>query len=302
MKCHEWVSKRVYLRTAASACHCMPTVLAHVFCNDGFVIAADGLDHLRDGTTLTVDSDEAQKVFRLDGNNRSVACAFYGRVTQYEDSGENLVFDFISELNRASRMVASEVFPDAATFGTALAEEISDRLQRVIETGSINKYLAARKESRTLGQRGIEVVSIYLDGYFGNDPYRSHISIFKEYGTIMWQLGTGHPLSGNGLSLHGSDKIAYHLFDAQNDEYPHLATYRSKACRSVYRRPQLLNSLQDAMDVARNYVAACCDQRSRDVDPICHNFGGTPQLATITRQDGFQWVDPPGRYRILQQI
>ena len=99
----------------------MPTVLAHVFCNDGFVIAADGLDHLRDGTTLTVDSDEAQKVFRLDGNNRSVACAFYGRVTQYEDSGENLVFDFISELNRASRMVASEVFPDAATFGTALA-------------------------------------------------------------------------------------------------------------------------------------------------------------------------------------
>jgi len=52
--------------------------------------------------------------------------------------------------------------------------------------------------------------------------------------------------------------------------------------------------LAEAIELARNYIAACASQEGRIIDPEqCMAIGGHIQVAKITPQEGFAWVTPP---------
>jgi hypothetical protein len=95
-----------------SLCISMPTALAHILSDDGFVIAADGLNIVRRADGPTIESRCAQKIFHLPGIDREVACAFIGMVTIFNDAGGTAV-DFMAEFVSAAQAIGSIPSRDA---------------------------------------------------------------------------------------------------------------------------------------------------------------------------------------------
>ena len=85
----------------------MPTALAYIFSDGGFVVAADGFEIVRERGGLRVASGHAQKIFRLTGTDREVACSFHEMARLLNDAGDAIAFDFIPECISAAQAVKS---------------------------------------------------------------------------------------------------------------------------------------------------------------------------------------------------
>ena len=237
-------------------CIQMPTALAHIFSDEGFVIAADGFDIVRTSDGPKVVSDHAKKIFQLPGINRDIACSLIGMVTLFSDAGDETIFDFISECVRAARVVESAPVRDASELAARICPLILQRLAIVKQRGDLRRYPSPPSQ---LGELGHTLVRFYLDGYFNGQPFRTGIRFYHIDQEIAWG-SISHSLGRWSKSvLFGSDRVGYLLFDTED---PRLQKYRTDACRLVaarYRNPDTAVTLQDAIDATRNFIAACSD-------------------------------------------
>jgi hypothetical protein len=80
----------------------------------------------------------------------------------------------------------------------------------------------------------------------------------------------------------GAEKIAELVFAGNN---AHFSQYRREA--------DFNSSLEDAVRCARGFIEACCDPQASQIDKACLGIGGAIHIATVTPQQGFQWVIPP---------
>jgi hypothetical protein len=270
-------------------CISMPTALAHLFSDDGFVIAADGFSIVRRADGPTIESRRAQKIVHLSGIDRDVACAFVGIGTLFSDAGEP-AFDFTAECVKAAQTIRSRPTRDANDFASQICLLVQQNLVAVKRGGSLSRY--PRTEPPRLGESGHTMVRIYLDGYFNGQPFRTGIRFYHVDQELAWGPAF-HDLGRSYKSiLTGSDRVARLLFDTED---PRLDKYRTDACRRVatrYKHPDTVITLQDAIEAARNFIAACSDPAALEIEgkDNYHPIGGRIHIATVTPRDGFRWV------------
>jgi|CZKX01.1.fsa_nt_gi hypothetical protein len=270
-------------------CISMPTALAHIFSDGGFVIAADGLSTVKRADGPKVECKHAKKIFHLPGIDREVACAFVGIATLSNDAGEP-AFDFTAEFVKAAQTVRSRLTRDANDFASQICPLVQQNLIAVKRGGSFSRYPSP--EPHRLGESGRTMVRIYLDGYFSGQPFRTGIRFYHVDQELAWGPAF-HDLGRSYKSiLTGSDRVARLLFDTED---PRLDKYRTDACRRVatrYKHPDTVITLEDAIEAARNFIEACSDPVALEIDgkDNHHPIGGRIHIATVTPRDGFRWV------------
>lgn len=70
-----------------------------------------------------------------------------------------------------------------------------------------------------------------------------------------------------------------------------FARFRSTGFIKV-RNEIVAPSEAEAIELARNYLAACAHPKGRELDPECNYIGGHTHIVSVKR-GGFKWVDPP---------
>lgn len=270
----------------------MSTALAYLFTEEGFVIAADGRNTLISKKGREVDSNKAQKIFPIHSTDRQAALSFTGRTTLYDQADDHKVFDFPLEFNRAAREVQPEITKSAEEFLSRLCSLVQERLESAVQNIGIG-ILPSRRGRGDPSEHNI--IAIHLDGYFVGRPARASANFYHIQQKLAWDMDfVQHTLrcpKRYWTRLLGSDKIVSLLF---NTEDARLLRYRTEPCRrvaAIWRDSSLTITLQDAIEVGRNYIAACSDESLIEIDPEnCQGIGGHIHIATITQQGGFAWV------------
>ena len=269
----------------------MSTALAYFFCDEGFVVAADGRDILVSANGCQIASDQAQKIFPVQGVDREAAFSFTGRTTLFDSADQDEVFDFPREFSMAAQNTRLDAMRDAGTFLSTVCPLVRERLESVVRGGGIGR-LPSRSDRANPSEHNI--VTIHLDGYFSGYPARMAAHFYHVQQQISWDTNADHTLEGLGrywARLLGSSKIRRLLFDTEDAR---LSRYRTEACRKAaacYRDPSISMALQEAIDAGQHFIAACSDDSIRELDPEnCRGIGGRIHIATITPKDGFQWV------------
>jgi hypothetical protein len=271
------------------------TALAYVFSAGGFAIAADGFNVLNTEGLYEVVSRKAQKIFPITGIGREAASSLTGRITLYNKISDKVpVFNFATEFARAAEEIRNQPARDAGQFMYEVCSIVQKRLRDVKEQGRLERYPSPM--GSRLGQRGRSIVVIFLDGYFNDAPYRSGVRFFHDNQELGFEYAPHSLDSASRIHLLGSPSVARCLVDAQDTR---LRQYRTEAYLRGLQQESLeitTLTLDDAVEIARNYVAACSDLSAIEVDPFCEWFGGHHQIATITPKDGFQWVLRPEQF------
>jgi hypothetical protein len=269
----------------------MSTALVYFFTDEGFVIAADGFNTLvsREGRQVT--SDRAQKIFPVRGIEREAALSFTGRTTLYDQTESYVAFDFPSAFVSAAHEIRFEPVENVSAFLSELCLIVLERLELTRLRVGLSKYPSPPNR---LNPAEHTIISIHLDGYCSGYPVRAGATVYHINQEVAWDANSLHSLNcpkRYWSVLHGSDSIGALLFDTSDAR---LAQYRTEACRRVaanYKDSNIGITLQDAIEAARNYIAACSDPAIREIDiENCRGIGGRIHIATITPKDGFQWV------------
>ena len=239
---------------------------------------------------MEVISDQEQKVFRLPGVGREVACTFYGMVHLLDDAGD-IAFDFISECRNAAKSLDSVPFANASELAARIGQQLERGLVGAKERGRLATY---PKGKRWPGERENEIVRIYVDGYFNGCPSPAILRLGQEDQQPFFRREPRDLYPQHRAALMGSQEIEHLLFQTED---PRFAKYRSNSTRRIGLRrtcPSTPVTLLDSIEAARNYIAACSDPTALEIDAkTCENIGGHIHIAAITPENGFYWVDPP---------
>lgn len=262
----------------------MPTAIARMYSKEGFAVAADGRGSRADGRGSNIEN--AQKIFPINDAEKSLAYTFAGMVQFFsEDNPDKSVFDFVTETEKAVRSVGIGTASSAVEFVQQLCVPLEAKLRSVVTANGG----AAFPTNEPIAERpGVyQIAHIFFDGYFQGIP-RQMLATFLHQNQCLLKTETSwNTPVPNVLSGYGS-KIVFDLVGGREDGW--AASYRTQP-----REPQAL-SLKEAETSVRNYVAACCDSRAMEVDPEhCWAIGGHIHIATITKSDGFKWVQEPIR-------
>jgi len=276
----------------------MATALAYFVLDEGFVLAADGLNTLVSGKDRRESSRKVQKIFPI-GNQGSqvVACSFMGRISLYKNVYDDLpAFDFTSAFVQAANEIPPESLQGASDLLSRACPVLQRRLKYLKQTGGIAKYPGRRNMMNPQHHR---IVTINIDGYFLGHPDRAGVEFYHVDQEVKWDTNS-HTLNRpkrEWTVLHGSQLVSNLLF---NTDDARLAQYRTESCNKVaaaFNDPRIEITMKDAINAGRNFIQACSSKIARDeIDPEnCRGIGGEPQIAIIAKE-GFQWVTRPDHF------
>ena len=235
------------------------TAIAVIVPGEGFAIAADGFCTADDGI---VAREHEQKIFQARCMGNDVAYTVAGKLFN-----EHETYNFVSGVKVAMRAAARRRFRSFGeyidTIGSAAGLTISDALQR----GAIDP-----------DPLKAEFAGMFIVGYFnGQQP---------SLGIIVLSSDGSHAVQIHAPPEHhrfmGSDKIT-DLINSGGDE----------RMMKYFHPHECSRSLEEATNLAKTYVEACCDPIAKEIDPCCRFIGGRIHVATVTRANGFQWIIPP---------
>ena len=237
----------------------MPTAIARIRTDEGFVIAADGRAY--DHTAGKVTSDSVQKIFQVKGP--PMACSVSGDI---KIDFATFQFDFVLEVGRILERDAPTL--DFGNYAIWVGDAVRTRMIQ-----------AGRPEiSSDAPYRSDEIrASILLDGYTPSG----------EAG--QWALRF-FPQRRHWFSFNTDDLFVGSREITRVLKNPHDS--RLKA----YRRTEP-TTLEEAKETAVAFIQAHTDEEAQAIDP--HTFrsvGKRIHMATITIEQGFQWVpgfEPP---------
>jgi hypothetical protein len=272
----------------------MPTAIAYIFSDEGFVIAADGLNIVRRKDGPDVMSRCTQKIFELSGIDRHVAVSFIGMVTLFNEAGE-MAFNFISACIEAAKTIEHVPVRDPNELAAQICPLVQQRLVAIRDGGELDRYPSP--ELPRLGERGHTIVRIFLDGYFNGQPFRTGMRFYHDEQELLW-APFSHDVSPQRKNvLFGADLIGRFLFDTED---PRLEKHRTDACRLVaarFKQSDIFVPLKDAIEAARNFIAACSDPVAKEIERWDYQrIGGEPHVVTITPQRGFDWALRPKHF------
>lgn len=256
----------------------MATAIVRVFTGDAFIIAADGRENELDGSVTT---DTKQKIFSF-GGNRFLAYAFTGHVGLGPEDGTEVVFDFIDEIGKAAQITSSGRYPTLEKYAKRLGQRVQAELENICSKVPIKFYDAP---SPNPGEAGSTIADVLIDGYYSGLPSRVNLRFYRLNGQFVEPDITSPGVVVGGVWQYGS-RIVAGLMSARDQRF-----YNEHALRSPETPLPFSDEMYSGVVHARAYIEACSSDEGRRLDPkACSTIGGHIHIASVTQQNGFQWV------------
>jgi hypothetical protein len=245
------------------------TATATIYTPFGFAIAADGLQRwghqpTRDASVIEDESDAVQKIFMIRGEHVALAYLLRGDIANRDRS-----FDLGCELRSLITSVKAEAFTECRQFVQTLSGKLEDRI------------LIAQADHRL--DNDLPAAEITFIGYFKNDPCWIDAKFHRSRNPYTGTLHEVAPIKFYPGFCFVSGSLPIRDLIRKGD--PRFAPF---CARFDYRR-----SLEDASGFVKGYIEACCSPMALLVDPSCEELGGRIHVATVTPEDGFQWIVEP---------
>lgn len=242
------------------------TAIVRLYIPEGFVIAADGLRVHSENPALNL--SDAQKIVRIDGSGRRLACACTGVAQISPDDSEGIVFDFLTQANTVAKQLHYRRYKNLRQYTLALAHEINGRLSDVKSSGKIAKYPSCTRLPMDTADL---IAALYIDGFYDGVPSRNEVHFRHNDQELLEPAVVDQPIENGNAIIQG----------------PHTPGF------TVLQR-STIGTIEEAVESARAYIRSCSDPESIAIDPeACAMIGGHVHIATITRQTDFHWAVPP---------
>jgi hypothetical protein len=179
-------------------------------------------------------------------------------------------------------LLTGSSFDDLALYAEYFSKPIQAKLEAIMQDGSTTTYpcLAEKDEP------GHTIAHLFFFGYYRGLAstvdlrffHRDHVLAEPSKTSVNMEIG--HP-----PWTRGSEKIARALF---NSDDKRLAAFR----RRFPDDPDAL-TVEEASEIAANYIRACCSEEGKAIDPdASRTIGGHIHIAKIT-PDRFEWIRRP---------
>jgi len=231
----------------------MPTAIISTYTPNGFVIGADGL---RKGSDGTVDTETAQKVFSVEGNDFRLAYAWAGTTRFISESGEE--FDFIK--------ASSEILAVGRLFSARGFVNFVDTFNKTLYQMLIRSPFAKKKRYCGVLSKD-EIARLVLLGYFDNQPCTTEIFVRHKNLVV---------LEPTAEKIEIPVQPNLNIFSGPLDEaetFPQIPAPESN---------------EQAANLIREYIKRWVDSQEAN----CANIGGHIHIGAIT-PNKFAWIDPP---------
>jgi hypothetical protein len=241
------------------------TATATIYTQFGFAIAADGWQRwenlqTRDDAIRQGESDSVQKIYGLNRDGDALSYLVRGHVANKDRS-----FDLGRELEKLSSVWRKSTERNPFTF----VQWASTKLEEYVE--------AAKAEGRVEEYPG---TFIDFTGYASAQPFWIELQFLPFHNPHTRRLYEISPRSiWPGCCIVSGSLI---IRDLIFQDHPSFSTF----CKPFdYTR-----SLDGAVGFVKGYIQACCSSAALEFDPTCDQLGGHIHVATITREQGFQWA------------
>jgi hypothetical protein len=247
---------------------------------EGFVLASDGL--ASESSTGKPRATNYRKIFQFEESAEPDLALAYGLCGTpdilcnplsklHGDSYKGFVLNLPSLIAGSARQqVWPDGFPESASdYLNEVFGPVCDVLNDAYQAGKLNKLDCSRP-----------VAIAHVVGYFKGKAVEQDIMLScleNRFGftnrprCATWAWGGSYPETVKQcLALDGK-----------------IGNVKLRSMASE------VSTLEEGTALARAYLAACETGDARSRDDHCKTIGGLIQIATITREDGFKWVDPP---------
>jgi hypothetical protein len=246
----------------------MSTAIAKHYVHEGFAIAADG--RKRDSETHFIVSDDTQKIFDIPG--MQIGYALMGTVELSPEDSKETTFDFCDQVVKSIEYLGPRKFKDLFEYASELAGPINNRLAEARRNATIGPYPA---QPSKLPGPGHDIARVLFDGYYQDKPSRVHVRFFHDNQKLSTPQITREPL---GPLVLGPGALLYLILDENDQRF------------TRYRRPWD-DTLPGAVEACKNCILAFSSPEALEIDQEASlGVGPNVHIATITRTDGFQWV------------
>jgi hypothetical protein len=253
------------------------TAVVRVFTGNGFAVAADGLRRDLDGNEILANQ---QKVFKIEGAAGS-AFAFCLTGATYFQNG-TASFDVSSELQQIADRLAPKQYDSSFRYIEAFAKALLATFRVGQRDGRIGEF-------RDFG-KGNMIVRVLFAGYYSSKPFMAIIELHRIGQDIQDPAKQFQEFSPNEtkIEISGSEAVQQSLLSPDDLTFPE---HESKSWKTVRSRRPI--SVDEAVELAQTYIAACASDAGRKMDADCFSIGGHIHVATITPEKGFAWLIPP---------
>jgi hypothetical protein len=258
----------------------MSTAIMLIYTDEGFVIASDSRG--------SGGGNSERKIFPTHGLRGTGVYAVSGAAS-FPDCGP--IDPFIDIYKKTARKIESETFSDLTVYANKFSHLVGDELHRYLRN-----WRRQREEEKVQISEGLKQeqnVVIHFAWYFNDKPSMSKRKIY--YGGegerprgVQQEVNIAEPYSGQHCYV-GSKKVLNSLLRGS----PTLANFYVPAFGKLNNRESV--SMEEAKQVAENYIEACKSEEGRKIDPgIGNSIGGPVAIAVVTPPaGGFEWFKEP---------
>jgi len=197
----------------------MPTAIFTIYTPQGWVIAADGLGMLSDGSNPEYNT---QKIFPIEG--KSLAYTLCGSTKLFYQ--ENLI-DFGSEIANAVKALASRNLCDSSLYLERICSPLRKSLLGAKKQGLVMQGIEVPPEP------GQTVFWVFLIGYFDGKPTLAHCRIFHRNQKLAGISANTDPVKAGWSRRHGQRKFGRFLKTHRIE----LSKLTKQPCRHQGRLP-----------------------------------------------------------------
>jgi hypothetical protein len=246
---------------------------------EGFTIGADGRMSRDDETkpiatgTSIRETEEAQKIFPIIDGEKVLLYAISGFVTLDD-------LNVLEDVNRKMTWLSKRTFTTCKKYLAAVVEKVTEEINEAKHANRIKTFPVSRRAENGTAYKLIDLV---VAGYYAGVPSLGIAQITHTSGNeAEWEVNF---YDSNYSFLLGSDPVRRAMYpDAGGIPDPRFAPYRKYP----------IQTLKDAEEYIKGYIAACSSEIGREVDPEHWRItGGRLHMARITPKGGFEWLTPP---------
>lgn len=263
----------------------MSTAIVRTYTSEGFVIAADG--RARGTDDWKVQTDEAQKIFPIGGSStRFLAYSISGAASIPSRDATEMAFDFVKEINIATQALSARRYSSLGDYAKRAFRAVHQKLKDAKLAGRLDY-----PEAETLdpSERGSTIARVLIDGYHKGVPSRVKVRFFHERQVLAGLEVLQQELATGAQWYQGPEKVFDLMFGGYGESgNPMFTAYEQRSVELVFHPNE---TLRIYAQMAQAYISACSGSEAFAMDPqTCAGIGGRIHIATITPQDGFQWV------------
>lgn len=242
----------------------------------GFIIGADGRKRVDDASRAAKpelainDSQVAQKIFPIVGQDRSIAYAIAGNVVAHAPDSP---FDALKECAALVRHASDYDYENATKLVNRFSKSVAEAISEA-------KHFPQHNQTP---DGSWKIMDLIFAGYFRGAPFLTYVSFEHSHRFAEFHSQAMSPV---GI-LYGSEVVRKAMYDDMGD----IVT-NSPFSRYI-QDPRKIQSLEESEKYVKGYIEACSTELALKMDEsYCKKIGGHIHVAEITAS-GFKWRIPP---------